>query len=164
MVSIFQSFLRESIGQEVLVVNTNIGMEVYYYSKNDYSKFIKESVLLYTLSQIDQKKLRFKNHLSKEEVYRSFCEALFTFSKYPQIFLAYSKKFIHLKRNNESSKYVIPILNSFFVEMLEVLNKTGKMPHFDKIDKAQKQNQIPDRDQKVIKDLVSEILMKKHYN
>ncbi len=164
MVAVFESFLKQNIGNEVLVVNTNIGMEVYYYSKNDYNVFIRESILLYTLKEIDQSKLKFRNNLNKEEVYQSFCEALMTFAQYPQIFLAYTKKFIHLKRKNKSSKYVIPILNSFFEEVLGFLTKTGKIPHFEKVQKAKNKSQKPDPDRMVIKDLISEILLKKHYN
>ncbi len=164
MVAVFESFLKENIGDEVLVVNTNIGMEVYYYSENDYSTFIRESVLLYTLKQVDQSKLKFRNNLSKQEVYQSFCEALMTFAQYPQIFLAYVKKFIHIKRKNESSKHVIPILSGFFEEVLKVLTETNKMPHYEKIRRVKNKSQKPDPEKLVVQDLISEILLKKHYN
>ena len=162
MVTVFESFLKENIGQEVLVVNTNIGMEVYYYSKNDYSVFIKESILLYVLT--NHEKLKFKNNLNRVEVYKSFCEALLTFSKYPQTFLAYTKKFIHLKEKNESSRFVIPILNSFFEEVLVVIEKTGKMSHYKKIQDAKNKSQKSDPDKMIIKNLISEILLKRHSN
>lgn len=164
MVAVFESFLKETIGQEVLVVNTNIGMEVYYYSKKDYSTFIKETILLYVLTQINPETLKFKNNLSKTEVYNSFCEALLTFSQYPQTFLAYTKKFIHLKQKNESSRFVIPILNGFFEEVLMVIEKTGKMPHYKKIQDAKNKSQKSDPDKIIIKNLISEILLKRHSN
>lgn len=164
MVAIFESFLKENIGNEVVVVNTNIGMEVYYYAKNNYSTFIKESLLLYTIKQLDQSKLKFRNNLDREEVYQSFCEALQTFSRYPQLFLAYTKKFIHLKNKNESSRFVIPILNNFFEETLKVLTDTGKMPHHDKIKKAKNKYHQSDTHKMIVKKLISEILLKKHHN
>ena len=164
MVAVFESFLKESIGNEVLVINTNIGMEVYYFSNNDYSTFIRESILLYTLTQIDHKRLQFKNNQNREEVYQSFCQALITFSQYPQIFLAYTKKFIHLKEKNKSSRFVIPILNSFFEEVLKVLSKTGKIPHYEKIKKAKNKPHKSDLDKSIIENLISEILLKKHSN
>ena len=159
-----EGFLKENIGNEVLVVNTNIGMEIYYYSKNDYSRFIKESVLMYTIKQVDSSKLKFRNNLNSDEVYRSFCEALMTFAQYPQIFLAYSKKFIHLREKNKSSTFVIPILNGFFEEILKFLTETGKMPHYEKIQRAKNKSQKPDPDKMIIKNLISEILLKQHYN
>ncbi|GAA4276896.1 hypothetical protein [Aquimarina mytili] len=164
MVVVFESFLKQNIGDEVLIVNTNIGMEVYYYSKNDYSTFIKEGVLIYTIKNLDHSKLQFKYNFNREQVYQSFCQALMTFAQYPQIFLAYTKKFIHLKEKNKSSRFVIPILNDFFEEVLNFLTKTGKIPHFEKIRKARSKSQKPDFDKMVIKDLISEILLKKHYN
>ncbi len=161
MVAVFESFLKESIVNEVVVINTNIGMEVYYFSNNDYSTLIRESILLYTLTQIDHKRLKFKNNQNREEVYQSFCQALITFSQYPLIFLAYTKKFIHFKEKNKSSRFVIPILNSFFEEVLKVLMKAGKIPYYKKIKSVEHKSNL---DKNSIENLISEILLKKHLN
>jgi len=112
-VDIFQSFLRDCIGNEVLIINTNVGMEIYYYSDNYLGNFIRESAFLYTLKHIDTSKLKFRNAVGKEEVQKSFTEAIFTFAQYPQLFLAYVKKFIHLIDKNSGSRFIIPILSSF---------------------------------------------------
>lgn len=164
MIADFESFLKVNIAGEVLVINTNIGMEVYYYAANDYSTFIKETTLLYTINRLDNSKLLFKNNLTREQVYHSFCDALMTFAQYPQLFLAYSKKFISLKEKHASSKYVIPTLNNFFDEVLTFLSENGKVPHFEKINRARNKVQRPDPDKKVIKDLISEVLLKRHSN
>ncbi len=163
-VEILESFLKETIGEEVLVVNTNIGAGIYYYAKNDYSVFIRNNIPNYIVSHIDSKKLRFKSSRNREEVYQNFCEALITFSQYPQIFLAYSKKFMHLKEKNQSSRFVIPILNVFFEEVLKELVETGRMPHHQKISKVYNVSREWDTNKDVIKDLISEILLKHHYN
>ena len=163
-VVVFESFLKENIGDEVLVVNTNIGMEVYYYSKNNYSKFIRESVLLYTIKSVSPLKLKFCDNLTKEEVYQSFCKALITFSQYPQLFLAYAKKFIYLKKEHNSSKFVMPVLDSFFEEVLRFLVETGKIPHYEKVKKAKSKSKSLKINNMVVKELISEILLKKHYN
>ncbi len=163
-VDIFESFLRENIGDEVLVVSTNIGMEVYYYSTNDYSVFIRESILLYTIRDVDHSKLKFRDNLNREQVYQSFCEALITFSQYPQLFLAYSKKFIFLKKKHSSSMFLVPTLDQFFEEVLAFLLETGKIPHYEKVKKAKHRAQRSDQEQKIIKDLIAEILLKRHYN
>ncbi|MFD2564046.1 hypothetical protein [Aquimarina rubra] len=160
----FQSFLKDSIGDEVLIINTNIGMEVYYCSNTDYSNFIKESALLYILKHIDITKLKFRNSVDKEAVQKSFAEAIITFAQYPQLFLAYAKKFLRLRDNNTQSQYVMPILNTFFENTMQLLAETGKFPHYDKIQKAKNKSQKLDSNQKVIDDLISEILLKKHRN
>lgn len=160
-VSVFETFLKDNMHSEVVVVNTNLGMEVYYYAENNYGAFIKETALLYLIKHADTNQLVFQNHLNREEVYQSFCQALMTFAQYPQIFLAYTKKFIHLKEQHKSSKKVIPILNGFFKEVLKTLEMTGRMPHYKKIkNKFQKS----DPNKKIIKDLISEILLKQHSN
>ncbi len=160
----FQSFLKDSIGDEVLIINTNIGMEVYYYSNTDHSNFIKESALLYILKHIDITKLKFRNSIDKAAVQKSFTEAIITFAQYPQLFLAYTKKFIHLSDKNAESQYVMPILNTFFEDTMKLLTETGKVPHYDKVQKAKNKSQKLDGNQKIMDDLISEILLKKHRN
>lgn len=160
----FEAFLKEYIDDEVLVVNTNIGMEVYYYSKDDCSEFIKESTSMYIIKDVNPLKLKFRDNSSREEVYQSFCEALITFSQYPQLFLAYAKKFIYLKNKHTSSKFIMPTLDCFFEEVLAFLVETGKIPHYEKVKRAKIEFQKPDFDAVIIKDLISEILLKKRYN
>ncbi|WP_378181659.1 hypothetical protein [Aquimarina sp. SS2-1] len=160
----FQSFLRDSIGDEVLIINTNIGMEIYYYSIRDYGTFIKESAVLYTFKHIDTFKLKFRNSPSKMEVHKNFTEAIITFAQYPQLFLAYAKKFLRLRDTNTRSQYVMPILNTFFEDTIKFLAETGKVPHYDKIQKAKNKSQKLDGSQKIMDDLISEILLKKHRN
>ncbi|GAA3508949.1 hypothetical protein GCM10022393_21120 [Aquimarina addita] len=159
-----ESYLKINIDTEVLILNTNIGMEVYYASSKDYSYLIKESILLHTSKHIDVAKLRFRNHGSKALVYQSFCEAFLTFAQYPQIFLAYTKKFIHLRENHVDSQYIMPILNHFFESAMRLLASTGKVPHYEKISKTKDKSQESNNDENVIKNLISEILLKKHQN
>lgn len=156
------SYLRDSIGAEILIINTNVGMEIYYYAKNDHSHFIKETTLLHTVQPIDASKLRFKNSLSSEEVRKNFTETIITFAQYPQLFLAYAKKFIHIKNTHQNSKYIMPVLNGFFEDAMAFLAESGKVPHYDKIQKAKNKSQKLDGNQKIIYDLISEILLKKH--
>ena len=164
MVEVFQSFLKDNVCSEVLVINTNVGMEVYYCSENNYSGFIKESFLLYTVKNISPLKLRFRNHLNREQVHKNFQEALFTFAGYPRLFLAYAKKFIHhVKENNSNSKQVVPILNGFFEEGLRLLAEKGNVPYYDKIQNVKNKPQKLGYNE-VIKKLISEILNKKHSN
>ncbi|MHA7055949.1 hypothetical protein ACWGOQ_0001920 [Aquimarina sp. M1] len=163
-VDTFQSFLKSSIGDDVLIINTNIGMGIYYYSASNYSNFISESALGYMLQHIDAAKLKFRNSLTKFDVQKSFTEAIITFAQYPQLFLAYAKKFHHLRNRNVQSEYVMPILNTFFEDAIKVLAETGKVPHYDKIQNKTNKYQKSENNQKAIDDLISEILLKKHRN
>lgn len=155
-------YLQDRIGAEILIINTNVGMEIYYNAKNDHSNFIKESALLHVTHPIDSSKLRFKNSLSSEEVRKNFMETIITFAQYPQLFLAYAKKFIYLKNSHRRSEHIMPVLNVFFEDAIAFLAETGKVPHYDKIQKAKNKSQKLDGNQKIIDDLISEILLKKH--
>jgi len=163
-VKAFQAFLKDSIGDEVLIINTNVGMEIYYCSDTDYSNFIKESALLYTVKHIDHTKLKFRNSDNPEDVRKNFIEAILTFAQYPQLFLAYTKKFMRLRDHNIQSKFVMPMLNGYFEDTIRLLSEKGKVPHFEKIKRAKNKSQKLDATQKIMGTLISEILSKNRRN
>ena len=159
----FQNFLKENLKFEILVVNTNVGMEIYYYSKKDCSEFIRESLLIHTIKTLDSSKLKFRINSSEQEVFQCFEEALTSFAKYPRLFLAYVKKFLYLQRANSESLYLVPILRGYFEKVYEKLKRDTSLPYFDSIEKARSAHKASIEDD-LIKKLVSEILMKRHYN
>jgi len=132
-ISLFETFLKESIGEEVIVINTNIGLGIYYASEKDCSNIIKQSVILYTLKRNDVNELDFLYDLNLETLKTNFSRALFTFAKYPQLFLAYVKKFAHLRSQNTQSKIVMPQLDNLYELALKELHQQGKLPFAEKI-------------------------------
>lgn len=164
MVEMFQQFLKETIENEVVVVNTNISMQIYYYSKNDYSHFIRESVLLYVMKRVGGTELKFQYGNDKQEVFEHFSAAMYSFAKYPQLFLAYSKKILYIKKKYPGSRFIMPVLIDFFEDVLRVLGEANKIPHIDKIKRAKNKSQSPETQEDILRRLVSEILLKKHNN
>ncbi len=162
-IKVLQSYLRDKIEEEVIIVNTNLGIEIYYYSNNDYYNFIKESSLLYLDKDADISKLKYRFYDTKSDVYESFCESLNTFVKYPQIFLAYAKKFTKLNIEYQDSRYIMPVLNSFFEEILATIEKTGKIPHENKL-VNRKKSQRSILGNHIIRKLIVEILSSEHKN
>lgn len=163
-VELLQAFLRKTIGNEVVVINTNIGTEIYYASCQDYSNFIKDSILLYTIKNIDPQKLQFKHTENPNSVENNFRTALLTFAQYPQLFLAYTKKFVFLRNNDRSSKIVMPALNNFFRKSLKFLVETKQIPvksrilhNYEKVIGITHNNEIWGK-------LLSEILSREHIN
>ncbi len=163
-VDLFWSFLKKQINNDVVIINTNLGMEIYYYASSNYNTLIKESSLLYLIKEIDSSKIRYRFHENREEVFQSFCESLFTFLKYPRIFLAYTKKFLSLVKEHERQNQIITILKSFFEEALTILEETERIPFHDKIKQLNKKSQQPEIDNKIIQELISEILTNEHKN
>jgi len=129
----FETFLKESIGNEVVVINTNIGLGVYYASPKDYSNVIKKSVLVYALKYDNSEELIFLYDLNYDTLKINFSKALFTFANYPQLFLAYVKKFVHLRNQNSKSKIVMPELDNLYEQALKELYQKNKLPFAEKI-------------------------------
>lgn len=159
----FQSFLKENIGSEVLVVNTNVGMEIYYYNQKDCSQFIKESLLIHTINSLDSSKLKFRINSTEEEVFKCFKESLISFAKYPRLFLAYIKKFLYLQRKNAASTKLVPTLRSYFEKVYHKLKEDRSLPYFENIEKARSNIDVS-KQNNLIQQLINEILMKRHYN
>jgi len=132
-IPLFETFLKESIGEEVVVINTNIGLGIYYASKKNCSDIIKQSVILYTLKRNDLSELDFLYDLNLETLKINFSRALFTFASYPQLFLAYVKKFVHLRKQHVNSAVVMPQLNDLYELALKELYQQGKLPFAEKI-------------------------------
>jgi len=132
-ISLFESFLKESIGNEIVIINTNIGLGIYYASENDFSKIIKQSVLLYTIKRNDVNDLDFLYDLNYDTLKVNFSRAFITFASYPQLFLAYVKKFVHLRNQHVHSKIVMPQLDNLYEQALKELYQQNKLPFTDKI-------------------------------
>ncbi|WP_378185735.1 hypothetical protein ACE939_11520 [Aquimarina sp. W85] len=163
-VILLEKFLSSSINDEVIIINSNFGMEIYYYSSIDYFDFIVETVKFYGIKKIAIEKLKFENNNEECRVYQSFCNSLVTFSQYPQIFLAYTKKFVSIKLEHAYSKAIIPILDSYFAEVLNHLETKGTLPHLDKVLKIRNKKSQESAYYNVIKELILEILSNDHRN
>ncbi len=130
----FLLFLQGVIGNEVVLINTNIGIQVFYYSNKNYSLFIKESMLLYRMKTNQTNQLNFTNQNNGIQVRKQFKNAVYTFSQYPRLFLAYSKKFIKIKKENTKSKIVMSFLSIFFEKTLTgIIQKKGMIPFQNKL-------------------------------
>jgi len=161
---VFEMFLKNHTKDEVLIVNTNLGMEIYYYSEKDYGDFIQNKLFKFIAEDIDTSKWKIINNPTTERVYTSFTKTFTTFVNYPQLFLAYTKKLIYLKQKHSSSIHIIPILCTFYNDAFERFSKTKRLPHFEKINKVKSMLQQADSHTSILKDLIAEVLMKEHYN
>ncbi|WP_010522910.1 hypothetical protein [Aquimarina agarivorans] len=159
----FLQFLKDTIGKEVVLINTNIGVQIFYYSAKNYSKFIKESMLLYTIKLNDSIKLKFTFQLTGIHVRKQFKDTVYTFSQYPRLFLAYSKKFLNVKNENKSSKMVMPFLNAFFDKTLaSIIKKNGMIPFQNELNITRIKGIKPEINQLLLLKLYKEI--KHHLN
>lgn len=161
--ALFNTFLKESIGNEVVVINTNIGLGVYYASSKDHSSSIKKSVLLYALKHHNLDELTFLYDLNYDTLKINFSNAFFTFAKYPQLFLAYVKKFVHLRNQNVDSKIVMPHLNNLYELAIRELHQKNKLPFTNKI-MAIDGPFFKKRKDSILSSLAKQLYTKEHFN
>jgi len=159
----FETFLKESVGSDIVIINTNISLGIYYSSKNNCSELIKRSVLIYTIKRIDTANLSFDYNLNYNDVRMSFIDGFYTFSQYPQLFLAYAKKFVYIREQHGYNKIVMPYLNNFYEQVLKELHKKEQLPFSKKIMNADGAFFIKKRDP-LLYNLASRIASKEHFN
>lgn len=160
----FQEHLRGFVNNEVLVVTTNIGIEIYYVSNIDYFSYIKQKTALYLAKNTQNSKLKYRNNNTYEKVRQGFKEAFFTFSKYPQLFLAYVKKLKFVRSQHEHNKIINKALESFLKEAIDHLSKQHVIPHVSKVQNASANSASYKIAPEIIKKLIAEILLKEHSN
>lgn len=127
----FDFSLKENMTNEFIIINSNIGFAIYYASEKDYSELIKQNIIKYCNSSIE--KLDFLYDLDVNTLKINFTQVFITFSRYPQLFLAYVKKFIHLRKRYSASEVVMPQLIIYYEQALKDLYNSGKLPFAKKI-------------------------------
>ncbi len=127
----FDFFLQKNIEGEFVIINSNVGFAVYYASEKNYSELIKQNILKHCNNSIEE--LAFLYDLNANSLKANFTQVFITFSKYPQLFLAYVKKFVSLRKRYNSSRIVMPQLSCFYKQALKELQHSGKLPFAKKI-------------------------------
>ncbi len=159
-----QSFLSQLIHNEVVVVNSRVGIDIYYYSGKNYSQQIVDNVRDCIDASMDMSRLHISYCINRKEVYERFCYVLQSFVHYPQLFLAYIKKLVNVKEKNREGVYVMPILNAFFEENLRLLLTDKTLPHYSKVEALKQKSHLLNSQDQIIRNLVYEILLKKYSN
>ena len=103
-----KKLLSELIHNEVLIINTNLGLEIYYESPNDYSGIIKNILALVVSEQRDMNaNFEFVSLNNEQEIQHSIDKSIIHIMGDP-LFLRYLKSMIgQLKPQYESSKRII---------------------------------------------------------
>lgn len=154
-------FLKKNISDDSVVINTNIGLGIYYASEKDHSEIIRHCILSH--SQQNNETLIFLKDQGFEGLKINFTKAFYTFADYPRLFFAYVKKFVHLRKKYAESTVVMPILNKLYLNTLSKLNKEGRLPFVNKIlalDRNFEEFQNPT----IVTALAKKIITKEHLN
>ncbi len=125
-----QEFLIERCDNNVLVINTNIALDVYHFESCECSELIKQHLLL---QQETVANFTFKDYTSEKEAIEQFERTLTQLAKHPQTFLAYCKKFAFRLKRERINQQIVWKLFDHFDEIIKKLEATGTMPHIRKI-------------------------------
>ena len=119
-VSILHSFIQNTTNSEVLIINTNLGLEIYYLSSIDYGALIKNSFLLMTFNKkTSENEYRIYMYNSLIEIKEEIQNSLLKLSAMPLTFTYYSKNlFSQLKTFHKNNPQIIIDLFSILEDVL----------------------------------------------
>ncbi|WP_430410532.1 hypothetical protein [Kordia sp.] len=165
-VTMLKKFLKEFICNEVLIINTNLGLEVYYQSSNDCTKIIKEVLTIIVSKKCDTNdSFQFISFQNEHEIQRSIDDAIEYVAETPQ-FLSYTESMLsQLKLQYESNKKLIGKLSGIWSEVMQNLHIRNVS--IQKIQALQNNFQdiyIKNVKDEVLKELIIEAVDKKHVN
>ncbi|MFD0863411.1 hypothetical protein ACFQ1M_14445 [Sungkyunkwania multivorans] len=127
MAKSLQEFLKESCKNNVLVINSNVALDVYYLAPCDCSDLIRDSFLL--LATKEKEQFSFSTFNSESTCLRKFESTLIQLANHPQTFLAYCKKFaFRLKKERVNHEIVMKLFDCFNNTLIKLKND-DKLPH-----------------------------------
>lgn len=123
-VNALSDFLEITINEKVLILNTNLGIEIYYHSDIDYTNLITHSFLLIASKQGNEtNEYRIAPFRSFPELKNGLQQMLIRLNSMPLAFNCYSKSIIHqLNKNYEKNNQLIGSLFSIWNEILLLIN------------------------------------------
>lgn len=131
-VVILHSFIKNTTNNEVMIINSNIGLEVYYLSSLDYGNLIKNTFLLITSKkgkEINQYQITTLNSTKDIKI---FTENLFLkLTTRPLSFTCYSKSLISQINEQHTSKntQIVTLLLSIWNQVVTAIDLTKKTPY-----------------------------------
>jgi hypothetical protein len=123
-VSALSDFLEITINTKVLILNTNLGIEIYYNSDIDFTNLITHSFLLIVSKRgSDSSEFRISPFRAFPELKNGMQQMLFRLNSMPLAFNCYSKSIMHQLDKNYNEKYrLIASLFSIWKQILMLQN------------------------------------------
>ena len=165
-VNMLKKFLTELIRDEVLIINTNLGLEIYYQSSNDCTNIIKEVLAIIISEKYDgDDSFQFVSFQNEDEIQRFIDDSIEQVAETP-LFLSYTKSMLsQLKLQYESNKKLIGKLSDIWNEVTQNLHISNVS--IQKIQALQGNFQdiyIKNLKDQVLKKLITEALDRNHVN
>jgi DNA-binding transcriptional regulator YbjK len=122
-VSTLLKFLESTLQTKFLILNTNLGLEIYYYSDKNLSALITNTLLLITSKKKkDLNHFRIKSFTSKEKLSDEMQQSLKKLANAPLSLRCYTQNlFKQLNENYVSNKKIIEELFCIWKQLLSTL-------------------------------------------
>lgn len=165
-VIILKNFLTELMKSEVLVINTNLGLEIYYESSYDCTQIIKDTFAIVACKKCKtEDRYRFFSFKSEVEIQHFMNVSMQKLAKMP-LFSSYTKSLLgQLNAQFETNRKLIG-------RLLEIWNEVSNNMRYKGLDLRKIQSfrdnfqtiYIHNVENDVLKTLLIEMLEKKHQN
>jgi len=138
-VAALSDFLEITINEKVLILNTNLGLEIYYQSDIDYTNLITHSFLLIASKKGNETtEYRIAPFKTLTELKNGMQQMLERLNSMPLAFGSYSKSIMHqLGKSYEKNNQIIASLFSVWKQILMMQNlheqSNFKLKQFEKI-------------------------------
>lgn len=138
----FKRFLINTIGQNVFVMTTALGLDVYYKSTRNHTDFIKNNLWLFKDKRsLEDSELQVEEQ-EGEAVLHYLNTVIDTLIHHPQLFLSCCKKFLQHYKNSNTKTRMIELLYATFESHLQKLITDEKTPYAAKIKKLLLESQL----------------------
>lgn len=89
------TFIKKTVKQEVTIINTNVGIDIYYFSRRDMKDFISKAfLLLHTIKGKTDTDFKIVSLQSSQEIRQYLYFAYLHWSKMPLLLKSYVKSFV----------------------------------------------------------------------
>ena len=162
----FLNSLKRALGENVYLISTGLGLDIYYLAETKKTGFILEHLHLFYRNS-DQKRIKMlkMEERSGRDVLHFFDTAIEDLSQHPQLFLSCCKKMISEFKTFGLDSSLNKLLHQNFTAQLNRLSRDERLPHAGKIGKLQAREYVIiqefiDRSQK----LRGDFFIEKHDN
>lgn len=127
------NFLKRALGENVFLVSTGLGLDVYYLSSNNHTDFITKNLWLFHNREKNDFEEYFQEELTGKNVLNYFNTVVVTLTDYPQLFLSCCKKLIRQFNIMGVDTPLNNLLYACFDNQINTLLATNKVPFAGKI-------------------------------
>ncbi len=139
----FLNFLIRALGENVFLVSTGLGLDIYYLSSTNHTLFIAKNLWLFRPESRSEDGLFVHEEHTGKEVLGYFNTAVESLSGHPQLFLSCCKKLISQFNAMGIETPLNQLLYNCFDAQLNRLIKEERLPFVSKIEELRHQAEKP---------------------